>query len=204
MSRWGPVARRRWLLVLVTVVAAGAAAYKATPRPTLYRARSTAFAGADALGFSRSTNRQGNVSVRTVAEAAVPRTPWAAAGETQAREIPGTELIAITVTDPDPRVAARLANAVPQALTDELDALVGPEPGQLPPPTAVLFEPASIPTRPVPSKTLSDVGIAVLFGLVMGAGALVLAEHLDVTVAAPADAAASTGLPLIGYTVRGT
>ncbi|HEY2427693.1 MAG TPA: hypothetical protein VGI06_02095 [Acidimicrobiales bacterium] len=214
---------RRLRFVAVTAIIAAAAAYVSAPHAVVYRARATVFMGEGALAYDPTTGQQNPLSVQigelnnytfgslvsapatarfAVAIAGVPRSPLVAAAETSGAPVLYTELFTVTVVDPDPRVAAALANAAPEALNDELNRLAPAALGQAPPAPAVLYVPAEPPTSPVRSPAGGDALLAIPFGILVAVGAAIIAELLQPTVAAAGQAEALLGVPVLGSTRR--
>lgn len=62
-----------------------------------------------------------------------------------------------------------------------------------------LFDPATPPQRPIPTRTTLIVGVAGLAGLALAVGALILIDYLDTSLRWESDTAqASLGLPILG------
>jgi capsular polysaccharide biosynthesis protein len=113
-----------------------------------------------------------------------------------------TQLLTVTVTDPDPAVARTLTNAIAQAFVEKvatLDAGAAPaQEGTLPGLPAYIFEKAKLPTTPVSNGLLRNSILAGLFGLLVSVGIVFLLEYLDLTVKSPSEAEARLHLPVLG------
>ena len=113
-----------------------------------------------------------------------------------------TVLIDVTVTDPSPEEAARIA----EALGDEFIGFVGEleaadDSGQSRVRVTVTEQPA-IPSAPSSPTTLLNVLVGAVVGLVLTAAATVIRARLDRSVRTAEDAAAAAGAPVIGLIVR--
>ncbi|CAN5753188.1 N/A [soil metagenome] len=216
------ILRQRMLLVLVTIVAAVAAAYVATPKANTYIAESTiyvgtqsfedpgsrngAFSGDRVVGLERlAVTFSAMIDSRPIAERAleisgIARSAGSVVGQTTAAPQPNTQLIKVQVRDRDPATAQLLANSMAEAFVEEVQVFEPgtPTEGTIPALPAYLFEQASLPTVPQPIPTLRNMVLAGLFGSLLAVGLIVLLEHLDVTVKTADDAERKVGLPVLG------
>jgi tyrosine-protein kinase len=90
----------------------------------------------------------------------------------KATQLSNLELLRISVTDSDPVVAARVANAVPASLASFIN-----ETGTFRDMITVV-ERASPPTQPSSPNTRLSLALAVLLGLILGAGLALLKESV--------------------------
>lgn len=186
------VLRRRWVTVVVAVVvalvAAAAASLTATPR---YSASSEVFVaagGSASAGELAQLNIFTQERIRSYAELAttplvldpvveqlgLDRTGEQLATQVEVTASPDTVLMTVTVTDTDPAVAARVADAVVEEL-----AVVVPqvEPAQAdgsPSISIVTASTASTPTAPSSPDLVLNLALAAVLGLLVGVAVAVL------------------------------
>lgn len=107
-------------------------------------------------------------------------------------------LINLHVSDHDAQQAARLANAVAAQFdtvvqnTEQTDAN-GKAVVKL-----TVIHPATVPGLPIKPSKIINIGLGLLFGLLLGIGVVVLREVLDNTVKGPQDFE-PLGVPVLGY-----
>lgn len=221
LRRYLQVLRRRLPLIVATVVLAGVAAWAATPKSARYTARASIYVGARQLsllpaGGVSSDALQGverliqtyavMIHSTPVAEAAVERTgiqrsAETVLGETNATPRVGTQLLEVTVTDPNPGVAQQLTNAIADAFAEQVQTFEpsrAPSEGALPALPAYVFERAKLPLVPDATGLVRNIVLGVLFGFVAAAGLTFLLEYLDVTVKSSHEAERRLGLPVLG------
>ena len=216
--------RRHAVLIIATVVVATAVGWAVTPRGYVYQAVSTLYVGPPTILGTPNGVQQGvdpfilaneisltystMIQSREVIQAALttgglPGTVEHVASELSAAPQVGTQLIHITVTDPDPRTAATLSNAVAAAFVVKVrtfnPAASSPNiTGLVPSFPVYLFERAIAPTHAVPNALKRHLELSALFGVLAGAGLALLVEYLDVTVRGEADAQRRLALPVLG------
>lgn len=215
--------RRHWLLVLLTIAACVAAAWSITPRQERYVAEATLFVGTPPVNLDPGSGEASSdrliglsylaatfaqmidshpVADRAVAGAGIDRDADALLDDVEVVAT-GTQLITVRVSDPDPEVARRLADAMSvsfiQALGEqerEQQAATGAYDDGLTP--VSLFAPARLPAEPEPTGLVRNVLLGLLFGALAAAGLVVLLEYLDLTVRGAQDAERRIGLPVLG------
>jgi len=223
LRRYLAVLRRRALLIVLTVMAAMAAAWIATPRDTSYASSATLYVGFQNLNVDPSGQAPlANDSlaaiervIRTfsmmidsepIAQAALDRagvdtTPGAVVAATTATPLGDTQLMQIRVVDRDPQVAQALSNAVAESFVDAVqDFEPGADPGEgtVPYLPAYIFDRADLPTTPQPSGIVRNLLLAGIFGFLAAAGLAFLLEYLDITVKSAHDAERRLRLPVLG------
>lgn len=218
------IMRRRWLLIVSSVlVAAGVAAavtFNMTPQYAstagLFVSTTPSTSGEAYQGSLFSAQRitsyahlaTGQELARRVTEdLGLEMTPAELAQKVEATVVPETVNMDITVTDADPAVAQRLSQKVAEELTSFVDELETP-PGKANPPIKLsIVDAAPLPTSPVSPQPLRNLGLAAVLGLLLGLGLAVLRELLDTTVKTGADVEAVTGAPMmadIAFDARAT
>jgi len=102
-----------------------------------------------------------------------------------------TEIIAITVDNPDPRFAARLANAVAESFRSNTLRIMDAE-------NITVIDTATIPERPVRPRKLLTLAVAGFAGGMAGLGLAFVLSYLDNTVKSVEDVRDKMGLPVLG------
>lgn len=219
LRRYLGILRRRIVLIVITVVAAVGAAWIGTPQNSQYTATSTLYIGARQLlstngvgvndyitGIQRITLTYSEmIQSDPIAEDALKRTGLQRStdnvvGATTAKPEPNTQLLHISVRDPNPAVAQQLANAVADSFVAKVqtyDAATPAGEGTVPQLPAYVFEQAKLPLNPDPTGLARSLALAAIFGFLGAAGLAFLLEYLDVTVKSPADAERRLELPVL-------
>ena len=109
-----------------------------------------------------------------------------------------TFLLDISVTDNDPVLAAKMANAVADQFLEVIHNLETPEGSTQALVKATVVKPADTPTVPVSPRPKINLALGLLVGLALGVGAAVLRESMDTTVKGPDDISGLTTSPLLG------
>ena len=111
---------------------------------------------------------------------------------------PETVILEISVTDPDPRRAAGIANAVGIEVA-EVAAELSPERADGSQAVqATTLAPALVPTEPSSPQVLRNLALGLLLGVVLGLGVALLRHVLDTKVRTESDIQAVTGAPILG------
>lgn len=224
--RFVSAAARRWPLVLATVAVVVVATHQTVPTPPQFRADTTLVIGLPQFliphgptdpyqdltaGIDRQ-RRNYSVALRgpplisnVLARAGVARSPATVAAETRVVLPPGTQLLQITVTDPDPAAARALADSVAGALIAVAPSLQDPN-GLAIGSTADLSVSVTGPTvvAPVPPVDPSRrraVDAAAL-GLVAGLWLAVLMGYLDLTIREARDISDRLDMPVLATVAR--
>ncbi len=117
-----------WLIVLSTLVAAGASYYATSQQPKLYQATATLLVGQSLMSINPNPGDLGTSSLLAQTYVQIARTsaviegvieatgvrmsPEALRDRISANSVPGTQLLEVRVTDSDPERAAVIANEV--------------------------------------------------------------------------------------------
>lgn len=216
------IMRQRLALIIVTVVVAIAAAWAATPRTAVYSANSTLVVGprqfsvdssSGDLSGDRATGLErlartfaSMIDSEPLAQSALdltnaPRSAASVVAETSAAPVTGTQLLRISVSDPDPAVAQSLADGLADAFITQVenyDAEAPAAEGSVPSVPVYIFERAKLPTVPRPLGLVRNLTVAALFGFLAAVAVVFLLEYLDVTVKGSEDAERRLGLPVLG------
>jgi capsular exopolysaccharide synthesis family protein len=214
--------RARWVLILSCVVGmvALAAAATALTTPT-YASSARLFVASSErdstlayqgslFSSERITSYAELVTSRQVSRAVIDELDLDLAPPTlesmvTASVMPETLILRITVSDEDRHRAQRIAQSVAENVTALVAELETPPGEEQAPITATVVEDAPLPTAPVSPQPARNLGIGIVLGLLLGLGAAVLRETLDVTVKTPSDVTDTVGLPVlgsIGYTPK--
>lgn len=102
-----------------------------------------------------------------------------------------TEVIHITVTDPNPRLARRIANQVADSFKAQTEEIMQLE-------SVTILDYAVIPSRPVSPRIPLNIAVALAVGLMAALGLVFLLEYLDNTVKTAEDVQEFLGLPVLG------
>jgi Mrp family chromosome partitioning ATPase len=199
--------RRLTALVVLLVVAAAAIAwlvlaprsYTSTAEVVAVPRGASAAAGvsadAAALEATLAEVADSPAVLRDAAASAAPhRAAWTLRREVQAVRLDGSYVIRIYVTDRNPRLAARLANAISSVLPQH-----DPTGGRL---TLSVLRPATVPSGPSSPDLATAVTVAALGAIVLAVGAAAWRERIAGTVDDPAQLAALTGAPVLASVSR--
>ena len=111
---------------------------------------------------------------------------------------PETVILVISVTDPDPKRAAAIANAVGSEVA-EVAAELSPERADGSQAVqATTLAPALVPTEPSSPQVLRNLALGLVLGILLGLGVALLRNVLDTKVRTESDIRALTDAPLLG------
>ncbi len=208
-------ARRRWKIIvtcLLVAVALGAlVTVKATPEysssarlfvSTSQSDSSQAYQGGlfsqqRVTSYADLVNGQ-ELSKRIIRALGLAMTPPELSKKISATAVPETVILEITVTDPSPEEAQRLAAAASTQMIKLISDIETPPGKKQAPIKATVVDPASLPMSPVSPKPLRNLGLAAVLGLLLGAGLAVAREMLDTTVKTPDDVSGIANMPVMG------
>ncbi|NBM17518.1 polysaccharide biosynthesis tyrosine autokinase [Streptomyces sp. GC420] len=212
---------RSWPVVAVCALLGVGAGWAATALTTpVYEARTQLFVSAPWSGDITQL-AQGNVfslarvqsyasivtspqvTAPVVKELGLDTTPEELAGRITAEAPLETVLVNITVSDTDPRRAARTANAVATRFSLVIERLETPrgsdsDRAPRPPVKLGITQSASVPPQPVSPRPALNLSLGLLAGLLLGGGVTVARERLDTTLKTADALAEHTGLPVLG------
>ncbi|MGD9961719.1 polysaccharide biosynthesis tyrosine autokinase [Nocardioides sp.] len=208
------ILRRRWLLIVaslvVTVGVAGLVTLRSTPQ---YQSTSQIFVSTNSStssdayqGSLFSTQRVASyadlvtgkeLAQRVIDAEGLELTASELAAKVTASAVPETVLLDISVVDPDPDTAQRLARSYSAELAS-LVAELETAPGQANPALkATIVDSANLPTGAISPQPLRNLGLALVVGLLLGFGIAVLREILDTTVKTAEDVTAAAGAAIM-------
>lgn len=208
------IARARWPLIVVCALLAVAAAAFTTLRATPQYA-STArlfvstqnnvtdpysgglFSEQRVASYADLITGQ-NLAQRVVHRLGLDEDPSALAGQITSSVAPDTVILVVTVTDPSPARAQRLAQAVAREFTNFVADLETTPGHKNPPIKATIVDSAQLPGGPISPRPVRNVALALMLGLLLGVGLAVLREVLDTTIQSPQDLSDTTDAALLG------
>jgi len=210
--------RRRWPLLLACVLVGVGIGYLTTPSATDYRSTVEIYVGSRSLtqdptqlyaepGLNQVAATFAQMipspafAEQAITASKVARSVGTVVAETSASVVPGTTLIDVSVTDPDPAVAQDLANGISNAFVSQIqDYEPGAPggPGSVPIEPAYVFQPAGHPGTPLPTGAERHIILGGVFGLIAAVLAVLLLDYLDVTVRNPELVERRLGLPVLG------
>lgn len=200
--------RRRWWMLLLGPLLAGASAYMVSDSMTpTYSATATLLVNQtqvpgvvqynDILTSERLTNTYAELVDRdpilreVIRRLGLTVDEGVLAAKVSVSVVRNTQLLKISVRDHNPVLAASIANTVSQAFIDD-NAAESTQAG-----TVSIVEPAKQPSSPVAPNLPLNVTLGALLGLVVAGGIVALREYLDDTVKSASDVEAATGTSMI-------
>ncbi len=208
------IARRRWLLIVGTMIVTVAVAALITSQTTKQYASTarvfistTPSNSADAYqGGLFSQQRVSSyadlisgleLSQRVIDKLQLDMSAGELAGKINASVVPDTVVLKITVTDPSPIQAQRINDGVVDQLKSFVAELETPPGRKVPLLKATVVDSPRLPTSPVSPQPARNVGLALVLGLLLGFGLAVLREILDTTVKRVEDVPALAETPVL-------
>ncbi|MBE7191088.1 MAG: polysaccharide biosynthesis tyrosine autokinase [Gordonia polyisoprenivorans] len=207
--------RSGWLGILAAgvVLGAGALAYSAAQTPE-YSATSTLYVTSGTDDNSSSAYQGSLASQQRVASytklvtsdavvtaalqmANLPLSPADAKSDLSAVATTDTVLLSVTAVDPDRDTAAKLSNAVSNAMIGYVARLETPSGGGQPLAKLTLVTPAVANSSPVTPKTVRNVGLGFVVGLLLGVVLVLVRARLSNRIRVEADVAAVSSAPVL-------
>ncbi|WP_030923450.1 polysaccharide biosynthesis tyrosine autokinase, partial [Streptosporangium amethystogenes] len=211
------LARRNWLLLLLSLILAVGAALTVTANtPPKYVATiSMLVSGYDKEGSLSTAYQAGMLSAQRVHSYASLLSSRRVVGQIvkdedigrlqeniTAEAVPGTVFLRATVTDTDPARASQLANALGARFAELIDQIERPTPRSRPAVKITIVDQADVPEEPVSPRPLANLAVAVLTALLATMTAIILRDRLDTTIKtsqALQEASGNSTLGVIGY-----
>ncbi|MET9018462.1 polysaccharide biosynthesis tyrosine autokinase [Actinopolymorpha sp. NPDC004070] len=209
--------RAHWLLaVLLTALGVATATTYSMSQTPVYRSDVQLFVSISSADAGAADLSQGNMFTQqrvksyadivdspTVTNAVIkslhlPYTADELAKQITAESPLNTVLLNIAVTDPSPKQARDIANAVASQVSKFIAAIETPKGGKSSPIKATVTKSASLPTAPVSPKTSLNLALGVLIGLAAGVGLAVLRHRLDNTIRGRREVAEVAGVAVVG------
>lgn len=212
------ILRKSWILVCaVTLVCMGASAAWSLTRTPEYQASTQLFVSVRSGDSSAGELTQGfnfaqqavtsYVSVvnsaivmdPVVSELDLPISSQALAKQVSAESPADTVLINVSVTDPDPQMAQKIADTTSAVFSDvisnKIEAVSDGGPARV---QVEVIQPARLPDAPVSPNVKRNLALGLVLGLGIGVVAAVLRSVLDTRVRSKEDISAITQLPVVG------
>lgn len=208
------IMRRRWLLIVSSViVAVGVAAVvtfnmtpqyastaglfvSTTPSDSNEAYQGSLFSQQRITSYADLATGQ-ELSRRVIDELGLDTTPALLAEQVDTTVVPETVNLDLTVTDPDPAAAQLLAQTFAQQLTGFVNELETP-PGRANAPIKLsIVDAAPLPESPVSPQPLRNLALAAVLGLLLGLGLAVLRELLDTSMKTQHDVEEVTDAPVM-------
>ena len=211
------ILRKSWvLIVLLTLVAVGAASVYSIVQTPQYSATSTVVIFTQSSGSTADLAQGNSFSVaRVKTYSALVTTPIVLLPVVASLELGitadelekkveasaqlDTSIIDITVTDTDPVRAADTANAVSASLALVVEDIETPDTTDATSPVKLTrAQQATVPTIPVSPNVPLNIALGALVGLALGVGLAVLRETLETRIRNTRDVEQITDLPILG------
>jgi succinoglycan biosynthesis transport protein ExoP len=210
------VIRKRWqIIVAVTLVVLAGAALATALSPKIYEADTRLFVSTSGSSDSSALLSGSNFTQQRVKSYAdvitTPnvldpvitslglKTTAATLGDQITATVPlDTVLIEVAVTNPNPRVAAQVADAVGRQFTRTVADLESVTKGQSSPVKVTVVSAPTVPTAPISPKPARNLALGVVLGLLLGLGVALLRDLLDTTIKNEKDCQEVTDANVIG------
>ena len=206
------IRKRLWIIVLVAVVFVGGAAGFSLAQTPIYegsmklliqkpnREASDTLNG-DIQGLQQLTLTMVTlIDSRPVAESVIREldlrtTPERLLQSLSVEQLSATPVISVSYKDPDRRLAQRVVNAVGEQFSERISEESPVAKGSV---TVSVWERAALPKGPVSPDFMINIVVALLMGVLIGAGLAFLLEYLDDSWRSPEEVEEFTGLPVYG------
>jgi capsular polysaccharide biosynthesis protein len=209
LRRFLIIVRRRFALLAVIVVAGIVASYLGSSRSSVYQAQTTIFVGVTGtkpdpntqvgeafLAATLSTIAVSPTVVQTaLTDTNTKRSVAEVTKATKAIEVPGTNLIRITVQDRDPATAKTLANGISTVFVAAAKTLTPLANGK---PPATIAQPATLPAAPLATSLSRNLALGGIGALIVGLAVILLLDLVGLSARTPRQLETQIGMPVIG------
>ncbi|MGD7009413.1 YveK family protein [Metabacillus sp. 84] len=188
------IKRRIWIMItfalLLTAAGWGYSTYFTTP---VYDASARILIRDDTKFFNTLTEviREPVIMSKVTEELNLNRSPQAVASQISVMPVGESQIVEITVTDPNPVMAAKIANSTMKHYREELPKLLNFSQ------TKILTE-AKENAEPYKESPVKRMLIGLIAGIVLSLGMIFLLDSLDDSVRTEEEAEKLTGLPVLG------
>lgn len=216
LSDYIRILRKNWLVIVVaTLVGLTAAAGYSFTRTPMYSSESVVFvqsqAGATVSDLTQGSNfaqarittyvsivKEPVVLDPVIADLGLDLTATELAAKVTSSSPLNSTLIKIAVEDPDPALAAEIANSLAASLASAVERIDTPAASDVSPIKLTRVRDALADHDAVSPNTTLNLALGLLVGLALGIGIAVLRTVLDTKVRTPRDVTELTDRPLIG------
>jgi capsular exopolysaccharide synthesis family protein len=210
------ILRARWFLIaacaLTAIALAALYTWHATPQ---YASSTRLFVSTQSSTDDAQANQGGQFSLqrvksyadlltgqviarKVVEELGLDESPKELASQISASSKLDTVILTVSVTDPDPKRAQKLADAVAKVFVSyvaELETPPGQDEATI---KATVVDEATEPGSPVSPNPTRNIALGTILGLLIGAGVAVLRETLDTTIRSASELERLVPAPVIG------
>jgi polysaccharide biosynthesis transport protein len=215
LSEYLDILRRRWLaVVIITLTTLALASAVTLALPKKYTATTRLFiavAGDSVTDLAQGSNfaekqmasyaevaTSPRVLAPVITQLGLQTTPKDLAESVEATVPVDTVILEIAATDRDPARAAQIANAVGRESANAAAQLSPQKLDGTEPVVATTIAEAEVPDKASFPKTLQNLGVGVILGLLLGLGVAVLRHVLDTKIRNENDVGLVTGSPILG------
>jgi capsular exopolysaccharide synthesis family protein len=142
------------------------------------------------------------LAARVVAELGLDLTPGELASRIDAAPVSGTVVLDVSVTDPSPVAAQRIARTVADQFIAAVAELETPAGSLTSPVRVTVFGAADLPRSPSAPQPVLDLAVGLVIGFGLGAVTAVVRARLDRSLKDPDEVADLAGAPVIGLVLR--
>ncbi|MEH7545756.1 YveK family protein [Neobacillus vireti] len=191
---FGVIKRYFWIIILVTVLAGitGAVLNSVSTTP-LYASSSRIIIGADEE--SRKTLqvivKDSIILDKVINRLGLSLSAEELAGKITVASVDSSQVVSITVIDPNPNQAAIIADSTAQIFRDEVPNIIGQD-------YVRLLSKAKVYPVPINQKNNNKLYIGIIVGLIVGIGIAFLLDSFDDRIRPDNDIENLLGLPLLG------
>ncbi|MFD2131631.1 YveK family protein [Pseudogracilibacillus auburnensis] len=133
------------------------------------------------------------ILTEVIDELKLSTSPEALAGNIQVSSEQNSQVVTVTVKDPDPKLATEIANTTVLVFQDRIPDLMNVDNVKILSEAVTKENPS-----PVEPKPTLNIAIAIVLGLMAGVGVAFLLEYLDTSVRTEQDVQEKLGLPILG------